>query len=84
MTPYIATVNYYEHDIDADLHRQNFIIYAYTYAEVMRRVGEYVGDSDIESVTITCVAEPGTLVSVSDEVTAHIIENEGWYSDVVK
>ena len=84
MAPYIAKVNYYEPDIDADLHRQNFITYANSYTAVMREVVEYVGDSDIESITITCVAENGTLVSVSDEVAAQIIENEGWYSDVVK
>ncbi len=84
MAPYIAKVNYYEPDIDADLHRQNFIIYENTYAEVMRKVASYVGDSDIESVTITCVAENGTLVSVPDDVAAQIIANEGWYSDVVE
>ena len=84
MAPYIATVNYYERDIDVDLHRQNFLTYATSYAAVMREIAEYVGDSDIESVTITCVAEAGTLVSVPDEVAAQIIANEGWYSDVVK
>ena len=81
MTPYIATVNIWEREIDSKLHKYNFIIYAENYTRAVAKVAEYCGDGDISSLTITAVVEPGTLISVSSATAATILETDGWYTD---
>jgi len=77
MTPYIVTVNAWELEIDSNIHKYNFIIYAEDYARAAAKVAEYCGDKDINSMTITCIAEAGTLVSVPSATAAAIISSEG-------
>lgn len=81
MTPYIVTVNVWEPELDNKLHKYNFIIYAENYTDAAAKVAEYCGDKDIDSMTIHCVAEAGTLVSVPSVTAAAIIEAEGWHTD---
>ena len=80
MAPYIVSVKYWEIDVDANIHRQNFVIYAASYADAVTRIADYVDDLSITSITVTCVADTGSLVSVPDEVAEDIIKHEGWFS----